>query len=222
MVVQRDRGGQDPTQMADMLPLQAPTLVNAVLPSVSSARATMIRNVTLAIAGSLILVLAAKIKVPFWPVPMTLQTLAVLALGAAYGPRLGAATVALYIACGLAGLPVFTNTPPVAAGPLYLVGPTGGFLMGFIVAAAVAGWAAARGASWPRLIVGLVAAEALMLGLGCLWLALGAQMAAGVTGVGFAKAFAYGVQPFLLGDALKVLLAICMVATGWSAIERRS
>ena len=207
--------------MADMLPLHAPTLVNAVLPTVSGNRATVIRNVALAVAGSLILVLAAKIKVPFWPVPITLQTLAVLAIGAAYGSRLGAATVALYIAYGLAGLPVFTNTPPVAAGPLYLVGPTGGFLMGFVAAAAVAGWAAARGASWSRLIVGLIAAEALMLGLGCLWLALGAQMAGGVTGVGFAKAFAYGVQPFLFGDALKVALAACMVAAGWSMVERR-
>ena len=221
MVVQRDRGGQDTTEMADMLPLHAPTLVNAVLPTVSSARATVIRNVALAVVGSLILVLAAKIKVPFWPVPITLQTLAVLALGAAYGSRVGAATVALYIAYGLAGLPVFTNTPPVAAGPLYLVGPTGGFLMGFVAAAAVAGWAAARGASGTRLIVGMVAADALMIGLGCLWLALGAQMAGGVTGVGFAKAFAYGVQPFLVGDALKVSLAICMAAAGWSAIERR-
>jgi biotin transport system substrate-specific component len=181
----------------------------------------MARNVALAVAGSLLLVLAAKIKVPFWPVPMTLQTLAVLGLGAAYGSRLGAATVALYIAYGLAGLPVFTNTPPVAAGPLYLVGPTGGFLVGFVLAAAVAGWAAARGASLARLVLGLLTAEALILGLGCLWLALGAQMAGGVTGVGFAKAFAFGVQPFLLGDALKVALAACFVGTGWSMLQRR-
>ncbi|SFJ39947.1 biotin transport system substrate-specific component [Bosea sp. OK403] len=208
--------------MADMLPLQAPTLVHAALPAVSGPRAAVARNIALAVAGSLLLVLAAKIKVPFWPVPMTLQTLAVLSLGAAYGSRLGAATVALYIAYGLAGLPVFTNTPPVAAGPLYLVGPTGGFLVGFVLAAAVAGWAAARGASLTRLIVGLLTAEALMLGLGCLWLALGAQMAGGAMGVGFAKAFAFGVQPFLIGDALKVALAACFVGTGWSMLQRRS
>jgi biotin transport system substrate-specific component len=208
--------------MADMLPLQASTLAGAALPGVSQPRAALLRNIGLAIAGSLLLVLAAKIKVPFWPVPMTLQTLAVLGLGAAYGSRLGAATVALYIAYGLAGLPVFTNTPPLAAGPLYLVGPTGGFLVGFVVAAAVAGWAAARGASTLRLIGGLIAAEAIMLALGCLWLALGAQMAGGVTGVGFAKAFAYGVQPFLLGDALKVALAACFAGFGWSVLDRRS
>jgi biotin transport system substrate-specific component len=212
--------------MADMLPLQgstlASTLATAALPTISQPRAVLLRNIALAVAGSLLLVLAAKIKVPFWPVPMTLQTLAVLGLGAAYGSRLGAATVALYIAYGLAGLPVFTNTPPLAAGPLYLVGPTGGFLVGFVVAAAIAGWAAARGASTLRLLGGLVVAEAVMLALGCLWLALGAQMAGGASGVGFAKAFAYGVQPFLLGDALKVALVACFTGVGWSVLGRRS
>ncbi|WP_439495824.1 biotin transporter BioY [Bosea sp. (in: a-proteobacteria)] len=207
--------------MADMLPLPAPTLVNAILPSVSGRRATLARNIALAVAGSLLLVLAAKVKVPFWPVPMTLQTLAVLGLGAAYGSRLGAATVVLYIAYGLAGLPVFTNTPPVAAGLLYLAGPTGGFLAGFVLAAAVAGWAAERGASVLRLVAGLIVADALILGLGCLWLALGAQMTSGVTGVGFAKAFAFGVQPFLLGDALKVALAASLVGASWSVLHRR-
>lgn len=207
--------------MADLLPLSAPTLVNAILPQVSGRRAALARDVALALAGSLLLVLAAKIKVPFWPVPMTLQTLAVLGLGAAYGSRLGAATVALYIAYGLAGLPVFTNTPPVAAGLFYLAGPTGGFLVGFVLAAGVAGWAAERGASVFRLIAGFVVAEALILGLGGLWLALGAQMANGATGVGFAKAFAFGVQPFLLGDALKMALAASLVGASWSFLRRR-
>lgn len=207
--------------MADMLPLPAPTLVNAVLPGVSGRRAELARNVALAVAGSLLLVLAAKIKVPFWPVPMTLQTLAVLGLGAAYGSRLGAATVALYVAYGLAGLPVFTNTPPAAAGMMYLVGPTGGFLAGFVVAAYVAGWAAERGASVLRLIAGMVAAEALILGLGFAWLAFGAQMAGGATGVGFAKAFQFGVQPFLLGDLLKLALATSLVGASWSVLRRR-
>lgn len=208
--------------MAEMLPLQAPTLAHAALPAVSGPRAAMLRNVALAVAGSLLMIAAAKIKVPFWPVPMTLQTLAVLAIGAAYGSRLGSATVALYIAYGLAGLPVFTNTPPVAAGLFYLMGPTGGFLVGFVLAAYVAGWAASRGASLLRLALGLIAADALIFGLGFAWLALGAQMTGGATGVGFAKAFAFGVQPFLLGDALKLALTGCAVAAGWSLIERRA
>ncbi|WP_245973943.1 biotin transporter BioY [Bosea caraganae] len=211
--------------MADMLPLQAqtlaPTLVNAVLPGVSGRRAELARNLVLAVAGSLLLVLAAKIKVPFWPVPITLQTLAVLGLGAAYGSRLGAATVALYIAYGLAGLPVFTNTPPAAAGMMYLVGPTGGFLAGFVAAAYVAGWAAERGASVLRLIAGMITAEALIIGLGFAWLAFGAQMAGGVTGVGFAKAYQFGVQPFLLGDLLKLALATSLVGASWTVLRRR-
>ena len=207
--------------MAQMLPLQAPTLAGAALPTLADPRAALLRNVALTVAGSLLLVIAAKIKVPFWPVPMTLQTLAVLGLGAAYGSRLGAATVALYIAYGLAGLPVFTNTPPLAAGPLYLVGPTGGFLVGFVAAAAIAGWAAARDASLPRLVGGLIAAEIAMLALGFGWLALGAQMAAGTTGIGFAKAFAFGVQPFILGDLLKLALVACLARAGWSVLQRR-
>ncbi|KPF62864.1 hypothetical protein IP69_20045 [Bosea sp. AAP35] len=207
--------------MADLLPLQAPTLAGAALPAIAAPRTLLLRNIALALAGSLLLILAAKVKVPFFPVPMTLQTLAVLGLGAAYGSRLGAATVALYIAYGLAGLPVFTNTPPVAAGPLYLVGPTGGFLLGFVAAAALAGWASARDASLQRLVGGLVAAEAVMMALGFGWLALGAQMATGATGIGFAKAFAYGVQPFILGDLVKLALVACLARAGWSLLQRR-
>ncbi len=204
-----------------MLTSHAPSLVDAALPSATSARGAALRNLGLAVAGSLLLVVAAKVKVPFWPVPMTLQTFAVLALGAAFGARLGAATVALYLAYGLVGLPVFTNTPPLVAGPLYFAGPTGGFLLGFVLAAAVAGWAAARGASWFRLVAGFALAEVLILALGTAWLALGAQMAGGATGIGFAKAFAFGVQPFLLGDLLKLALAACLTGAGWSLIERR-
>ncbi len=206
--------------MADMLPLRASTLAGQILPA-TRPRSALLRNLALAVAGSLLMVAAAKIKVPFWPVPMTLQTLAVLALGAAYGPRLGAATIALYVAYGLAGLPVFTNTPPLAAGPLYLAGPTGGFILGFVIAAAIAGWAAARGASLVRLLGGLLLADLALMVVGCLWLAFGAQMAGGATGVGLAKAFAYGVQPFLLGEVLKTALAASLVGAGWSLLGRR-
>jgi len=207
--------------MAQSFPLQAPSLVQAALPAAGGARATLLRNLVLAVAGSLLMVLAAKIKVPFWPVPMTLQTLAVLSIGAAYGSRLGAATIMLYLAYGLAGLPVFTNTPPVAPGLAYLMGPTGGFLIGFVLMAAIAGWAARRGASWLRLVGGMALAELVMMMAGFLWLALGAQMASGATGLGLDKAFLYGVQPFLIGDALKVALAVCFTGVGWSLVARR-
>lgn len=208
--------------MADLLPFQAPTLAGAAFPAVSGPRATLLRNVALAVVGSLLLVLSAKIKVPFWPVPMTMQTFAVLGIGAAYGSRLGMATVMLYLAYGLAGLPVFTNTPPVAAGPLYFVGPTGGFLFSFVVAAAIAGWSAARGASMLRMVGGLIIANLAILAIGSAWLALGAQMANGATGIGFAKAWAVGVEPFLLGNAVKLALVACFVGAGWSLLQRRA
>lgn len=208
--------------MADMLPLQAPTLAGAALPAISGPRAALLRNVALAVAGSLLLILSAKIKVPFWPVPMTMQTFAVLGIGAAYGSRLGMATVLLYLAYGLAGLPVFTNTPPVVAGPLYFVGPTGGFLFSFVVAAAIAGWSAGRGASVVRMVGGLIVANFAILAIGAAWLALGAQMASGVTGIGFAKAWAVGVEPFLLGNAVKLALVACFVQAGWTMIARRA
>lgn len=207
--------------MAETLPLPATSMVNAALPALSDPRTRVLRNVGLAVVGSLLIIAAAKVKVPFWPVPMTLQTLAVLGLGAAYGARLGAATVALYIAYGLFGLPVFTNTPPVAAGPLYLLGPTGGFLIGFVAAAAIAGWAGSRGASFLRLAGGVVLAEIVLMAFGFGWLALGAQMASGATGIGFAKAWAAGVQPFLLGDLIKAALAASLVGAGWSVLKRR-
>ena len=90
---------------------------------------SMLRSVVLAILGAALLTLSAKIKVPFYPVPMTLQTLALAVLAASFGARLAVATVLLYLAEGLAGLPVFTNTPPAAAGLAYMIGPTGGCLL---------------------------------------------------------------------------------------------
>src|SRR5579871_344920 len=99
------------------------------------------RAVVLVLAGSLLLAASAHAKVPFWPVPMTMQTLAVLVLGASYGWRLGGATLVAYSIEGAAGLPVFTG----GAGPLYMAGPTGGYLAGFVIASIFAGWCAERG-----------------------------------------------------------------------------
>ena len=147
------------------------------------------------------LTVAAKIQIPFYPVPMTLQTLAVLALGAIYGAPLAVATVALYLAEGLAGLPVFAG---LAAGPTYLMGPTGGFLLGFLAAAGIVGALVARGAA--RSSLGLVATMAfghLVIFLsGFAWLA---------TLIGPSKAWALGVAPFFLATLLKTLLAAAIV-----------
>jgi biotin transport system substrate-specific component len=173
----------------------------------------LLRQVALALAGVAILTLSAKFKVPFYPVPMTLQTLAVLLIGAAYGWRLGMATVALYLAHGFFGAPVFAGTPPLAAGPAYFLGPTGGFLVAFLFSSAIAGYVTERGLhrSIPLLFVSFVAAEALVFTLGFGWLAFFATLASGGVGLGAEKAFALAVQPFVFGDLLKVSIVTALV-----------
>lgn len=153
-------------------------------------------QVGVVLAGTALLALSARVQVPFWPVPMTLQTLAVLTVGATFGARMAAATVLAYLAEGAIGLPVFAG----GGGIGYMAGPTGGYLLGFLLAAVFAGWASDRGllrGILPALGVFLLA-EALIFGPGVLWLA-------GFTGA--EKALAGGLLPFLPGEALKLGLA---------------
>jgi biotin transport system substrate-specific component len=195
-----------------------PLLVSA-FPHAFGAVSAPVRNAALVIAGSLLMILSAKVQVPMWPVPMTMQSFVVLFLGAALGPRLGAAAVALYLAQGFAGLPVFAL--PGVGGPAYFLGSTGGFLLSFIPAAYVAGVFAARGASLLRVAAGMTLAHGLILALGLAWLSWFAQLSSGATGVGLSRAFAVGVQPFVLGSLVKVALATALVAAGWSLAKRR-
>jgi biotin transport system substrate-specific component len=171
-----------------------------------------VRYAVLAVVGSLVLTISAKVQVPFYPVPMTLQTLAVLLIGAAYGWRLGVASVGLYLMQGLMGFPVFANTPPAIAGLAYFMGPTAGFLMGFVASVALVGFAVERGAarSLPVLTGVVLLAETLVFGLGFAWLAQFATFASGAVGLGFGKAFA-AIQPFLLGDLLKSAIAVAAI-----------
>jgi len=178
-------------------------------------------DVLLALAGTVLLAISAKIKVPFYPVPMTLQTLAVMAIAAAYGLRLGVITVLAYLGEGLLGLPVFTNTPPAVAGPTYFLGPTSGFLAGFVVLALIVGYAVDRGwdRSVPRLFAALLVADAAVFALGFDWLAVFLPLPGGGMGIGAAKAFAGGVTPFLLGDLLKVVLVALAVPAVWALVS---
>src|SRR5947209_549651 len=107
-----------------------PTLIAALWPAGASAG---LRFAVLAGLGSLALTLSAKLQVPFYPVPMTMQSLVVLLIGLGFGWRLGTATVLLYLAEGLAGLPVFAGTPEKGIGLAYMMGPTGGYLAGFVL-----------------------------------------------------------------------------------------
>ena len=193
---------------------QSPSLAIHLWPSASRS---LLRSVVLVLLGCVLLWVSAKVKVPFWPVPMTLQTFAVMALGAAYGSRLGAATVIAYLAAGAAGLPVFTNTPPEMAGPAYLLGPTGGFLIGFIAADFIVGTAAARhwDRSVPKLLAAMVAADAVVFAMGLAWLGLA------VPALGYSWGLLEaGLFPFLLGDLLKVLIAALAVPAAWRLARR--
>ena len=178
--------------------------------AIRSSAERIAQGLAFALGGSLLLAVSAKVQVPFYPVPLTLQTLAVLLLGAALGARLAAASVALYLVEGLASLPVFAGA---VAGHVYMAGPTGGFLVGFLVAAALIGFAADRrwDRSWIRLLASLSLGHAVVFAFGFLWLA---QL------VGAEKAFAAGVAPFALATIVKTLLVVALVGLGRSARER--
>ena len=202
-------------------PVQAPaTSVAGLLWPAATGRTGAAPAVLLAIAGACILTVSAKVQVP-GPVPMTLQTLAVLALGAALGSRLAVASVLLYLFQGAIGLPVFANTPPLPPGPAYFAGPTGGFLLGFVIAAAIVGVAADRGLMRRPLAFGALLGGALLalLATGWVWLALVATVGTG-TGIGVARAFQLGIQPFLLGEAIKLGIAALSFPLAYQALAR--
>ncbi len=196
--------------------IKATTLVERAWPSTigMTAMARALRGTILAIVGSLLIWLAAKIQVPFYPVPMTMQTLVVLAIGMAYGWRLGAATVLLYLAEGAMGMPVFTGTPEKGIGIAYMMGGTGGYLVGFVLAAASVGWLAERG--WDKNVLSTAGAmlvgNALIYVPGLLWLG---------TLFGWDKPILeWGLYPFVLGDLTKLALAAALMPLAWKLLGR--
>lgn len=158
-------------------------------------------NVLLVIAGAMLMTLSAKFQVPLYPVPMSLQTLVAIGLGFALGPVLGGAAVFFYLAQGAVGLSVFAGTPQLGIGLPYMLGPTGGYLVGFFVAAVVAGALVraglARGAIGTMAVALIAAASVYVTGL--LWLG-------GIVGFGH-RLLEAGLYPFLLGDLIKAALA---------------
>jgi biotin transport system substrate-specific component len=180
-----------------------------------------VQNVVLVLIGTAILAISAKVQVPFWPVPMTLQTLAVMLIGATYGSRLAVATVLAYIAEGALGLPVFANTPPQIAGPAYLIGPTAGYIWGWVAAAAIIGYAADKGwsRSVPKMFAAMLAGEIVLFGMGFVWLAWFATLSSGAAGMGAEAAFLAGVKPFILADLLKLTLAALAVPAAWRLLS---
>src|ERR1700755_2839832 len=152
------------------------------------------RSVATVMGGVALLTISAKIQVPFWPVPLNLQSMAVMALALGLGPRLAVATFFAYLAAGASGLPVFAESPERGLGLLYMAGPTGGYLIGMLAASwLTATFGAARG------LVGrtgaMLAGMAMIYGLGVAWLALY---------VPAPRLLAEGITPFVLGDLLKI------------------
>ncbi len=191
--------------------VRMPTLAEAMLDSLmmSSAVTNAVTRAALVIFGSLLLALSAQFKIPLYPVPVTGQTLVVLLIGMTYGPRLGGITMAAYLFEGALGLPVFAGG---AAGAAVLVGPTGGYLFGFLLAGVAMGYLAERGMG--RTAVSTIAAMAIgnfvIYCCGASWLA---------NFIGFGQAIAAGVLPFLYGDALKLVVAAGLMPLAWRALN---
>jgi biotin transport system substrate-specific component len=198
---------------APSLQASAPTFAALLWPARDNRSAAVFRAVILALVGSALLAISAKIQVPIPPVPMTMQTLVVLIIGATYGWRLGGATVLLYLAEGMLGLPVFANTPPVVPSPAYLLGPTGGYLAGYLAAAVVMGFLAERGwdRSLLRVIVMMSVGHLIIFAFGLAWLA---EL------FGPAKAWAVGAAPFIAGTVLKTALAAALMKAAWASVQR--
>jgi biotin transport system substrate-specific component len=183
-------------------------LIDRIVPDEGAARTAALFG--LVVLGSLILWASAKISVPFWPVPMTLQTGAVALIGAAYGSRLGFATVVLYLMEGAVGMPVFQS----GGGFAYLMGPTGGYLFAMAIQAAFIGWMAERGADRNvfKLFGVMVIGDAIVFVIGLLWLG---------SLIGWDKpVLELGLYPFVLGDLVKLALAASMVAAGARLLRR--
>ena len=161
------------------------------------------------VIGSILLTISAKIQVPFWPVPMTMQTFVVLVLGVAYGWRLAGATVLLYLAQGALGLPVFAG----GGGLAYMAGPTGGYLVGFLLAAVAVGWLAERG--WARspasTLAAMLVGTAIIFACGIAWLS---------TLVGLPQAISAGLTPFLVSEAVKIAFATVLVSFAWQLLKQ--
>ncbi|MGQ9848864.1 MAG: biotin transporter BioY [Aggregatilineaceae bacterium] len=179
----------------------------------STRRYALLYDATLVIAGSLLVALLAQFAVPlpFSPVPVTGQTLAVLMVGMLLGSRRGGLALLTYLAEGAMGLPVLAGG---AAGLARLTGPTGGYLIGFVAAAFLVGWLAERG--WDRrpetTLLAMLLGNAVIYAFGLPWLA---------HFVGTERVLSLGLLPFLAGDLGKALLAMALLPWGWQLLDRR-
>jgi biotin transport system substrate-specific component len=185
------------------------TLIDVVLP-----QRRIVHNVLLVVVFSVLIALSAQIviRLPFTPIPITMQTLTVLLTGMLLGSRLGMITLVTYLVEGVIGLPVFTQW---GSGIAHLAGPTGGYLIGFVFAAGLVGFLAERG--WDRrrgtTLLAMILGNLVIYAFGVGWLS---------TFLGLGPAIAKGMLPFLIGDAIKIALAVVALPGGWALMQRRN
>ncbi|SDC91860.1 biotin transporter BioY [Ruegeria marina] len=185
-------------------------LADAIGPRQGTAR--LAKQAVLVVLGIVALAIAAKIKVPMWPVPITMGTFAVLTIGTAYGARLGMITMLGYLLVGALGFDVFAGSSAEKFGLTYMMGGTGGYLVGYLLANVMLGWLATRGwdRSFGKMALALVLANVLIYVPGLLWLG---QL------YGWDKPILqWGLTPFLIGDALKLVLAAVLIPGLWKLI----
>ena len=157
----------------------------------------VLKSLLAIVLGSIALTISAKIKIPFYPVPMTMQTFVVLFLGVSLGYKIGLASVALYLFEGIMGLPVFSNSPEKGVGLVYFTGPTMGYLIGFLTASFLASKISMKD-NFLLVLIKLIIATSTIYILGLFWLG---------TLIGWEKPiFALGAKPFLLAEAFKIIL----------------
>lgn len=169
-------------------------------------------DIVLVAAGAALVAIAAQLVVPLWPVPITGQTLAVLIVGSSLGAVRGAISMVLYAVIGILGLPVFSDG---SHGIGVVFGPTGGYIIGFIFAAALTGWLAQR--SWDHRILGAIlsflAGSAITFAIGLPWLALSLHLT-------LQQTLAAGLYPFIVGGIVKALLAAGFIRLAWFGVNR--
>ena len=173
-------------------------LINRILPTEGTT--TYIKNILLILFGTLLLAVSAKVQVPFWPVPMTMQTFVVFLIGMTYGWKLSFFTLLAYLVEGAIGLPVFAK----GGGLMYLMGPTAGYLYGMLLAAAIIGMLSERGFtnSYLKCSITLLIGSVFIFALGVGYLG---------SIIGYDKAISAGLMPFIPSEFFKIALAVALI-----------
>lgn len=197
--------------LATTLPARS-TIVDRVIPR------SLLADAALVIAGTALVAALAQVAIPLWPVPVTGQTLAVLLVGASLGAARGAASLSLYALLGAIGLPIYSDA---SSGWTVLAGPTGGYIVGFIVSAAIVGWAAERrwDRGWLKAAVTFVGGSLVVFAIGLPWL----SYSLGSLGLpnDLQATLVAGFYPFIIGGVIKAAIAAAVLPAIWKSVERR-